>query len=462
MIPEGRHPASFRDPSGFIFVGPDGEIYRQVNKRYASTFDRLTESGLFSELIGADQLVDHQEAPLTMARSEDAHRIIRPKPLRFISHPYEWPFSALKDAALLTLDIQSAALRKGFSLKDCSAYNVQFDGAHPLFIDTLSFDEYVEGEPWVAYRQFCQHFLAPLALMARRDIRMSVLLRDFIDGIPLDLAARLLPRSTLLRPGLALHLHLHSKAQRRYQDTAQADHKPRTGHLSKKALKTLVDSLRQTITGLTWEPRGTTWADYYDHTSYSSDAFTHKKELVGTALDELKPESVWDLGANVGTFARIADDRGIPTIALDMDPACVEMNYLAARKEGRNQLMSIVMDLANPSPSLGWMNRERNGLMARAPVDTALALALIHHLAISNNVSFDQLALFFHGVARRMVIEFVPIEDPQVQRLLASRENIFDTYHLVAFKEAMLQHFTLVREDPIHHSPRTLLVFERL
>ena len=210
-------PASFRDPSGFLFFQED-ILYRQVNLVYQENFNRLVESGLYDHLVNSGKLISHKETELPPPEPETAYKVIQPEQLSFISYPYEWSFSQLKDAALLTLDIQKRALQHGMTLKDSSAYNIQFppEDAKPVLIDTLSFEVYQEGSPWVAYRQFCQHFLAPLALMCFTDERLSQLLRVYIDGISLDLAGSLLPRRTKFNFGLLTHIHLHAAAQKRY------------------------------------------------------------------------------------------------------------------------------------------------------------------------------------------------------------------------------------------------------
>ncbi len=201
--------SSFRDPSGFLF-SRSGTLYRQVNQSYRTHYEALMSSGLYQELVKSGRLVVHQLADIPAEIPELAYQVIQPVRIPFISYPYEWSFSQLKDAALCTLAIQKTALEKGMSLKDSSAYNIQFHQGQPTLIDTLSFEVYREGEPWIAYRQFCQHFLAPLALMAYVDIRLSQLLRTYVDGIPLDLASRLLPRRTKYNLALATHIHLHA------------------------------------------------------------------------------------------------------------------------------------------------------------------------------------------------------------------------------------------------------------
>jgi hypothetical protein len=281
--PLAPHPGSFRDPSGGI-VHRDGELLRQVNRRWQGPYDQLMQSGLYSRLVAGGCLIEHEEQDPGAVGLEnpEVYRLLRPRRVDFISYPYEWCFSQLKDAALLTLAIQREAMAYGMSLKDASAFNVVYEGSTPVFIDTLSFEPYVEGEPWVAYRQFCQHFLAPLALASHRDIRLLQLLRRYLDGIPLDLAASLLPRRTRLRLGLGMHLHLHARLQGGSAAGATTD-TPRGG-VSKRGLMGLVDSLESAVERVTWEPGGTEWADYYTDTNYSDEAMRHKIDVVGRCI----------------------------------------------------------------------------------------------------------------------------------------------------------------------------------
>ena len=326
--------ASFRDPSGFLFTR-DGILYRQINTIYQENYARLMASGLYEQLSKTGELILHTEVEIPPAEPSLAFKVIRPERVAFISYPYEWSFSQLKDAALTTLAIQKKALEKGLSLKDASAYNIQFQRGQPVLIDTLSFEAYREGEPWTAYRQFCQHFLAPLALMALVDVRLSQLLRVYIDGIPLDLAAHLLPGRTRFDLGLSTHIHLHAAAQKRYADTTVDKSTATTARkMGRVAFLGLIDSLESTVRKLIWKPSGTEWGDYYEASAshYSTEAFEHKKQVVANFLEQIAPTSVWDLGANTGEFSRLASGRGIPTVAFDIDPAAVEQNYQTSKK----------------------------------------------------------------------------------------------------------------------------------
>ena len=276
------------------------------------------------------------------------------------------------------------------SLKDGTAYNIQFRNGKPLLIDTLSFERYPEGQPWVAYRQFCQHFLAPLALASYSDVRLSQLLRVHLDGIPLDLASRLLPLQTRFRFSLLTHLHLHAKAQTHF-----ADKPPRRSYrrVSRTAFLGLIENLESCVRALSWSPPKNEWSAYYGSTNYSSEALWHKQQLVAGFLDRMrpKPKMVWDLGANTGLFSRLASNRGMATIAFDQDPACVEENYQVCRQRGEPNILPLLIDLTNPSPNLGWHSRERMSLLERGSPDAILALALIHHLAIANNLPLSLL-----------------------------------------------------------------------
>jgi hypothetical protein len=451
-----RLPASFRDPSGFLFK-KDGVLYRQVNLVYKENYDHLMGSGLYRALVEDNLLIPHEEVDLPPPVPAISHKIIKPEPIPFISYPYEWCFSQLRDAALTTLKIQRKALEFGMSLRDSSAYNVQFRTGRPVFIDTLSFGKYREGEPWVAYRQFCQHFLAPLALTSYKDVRLGQLLSIHIDGLPLDLTSKLLPWRTRLSFSLLSHIHLHARSQKRYADRP-VDVKQR--RLSRYAFLGILNSLESAVKKLRWQPRNTEWANYYQDTNYSPQAFEHKKAIVAGFLDRVNPSSVWDLGANVGTFSRLASDRGIPTISFDIDPAAVEKNYQDCIDRAEANILPLVVDLANPSPGIGWENKERMSFQERGPAEVVLALALVHHLAISNNVPLSKIARFLAGICRWLIIEFVPKTDSQVQRLLATREDIFADYTRQAFEHEFSECFALDDSINIRESQRTLYLMQ--
>lgn len=451
-------PSSFRDPSGFLFY-QDEIMYRQVNSSYKDEFDHLIDSGLYDKLVEENLLLSHNEVEnLNLSNDSNVYKIIQPKKLNFISYPYEWCFSEFKQAALTTLQIQKISLDYGMTLKDASVYNIQFLNGKAIFIDTLSFEKYTEGQIWTPYKQFCQHFLAPLALMSHTDIRLNQLLRVYVDGIPLDLTSKLLGTATRFSFSLLSHIHMHAKSQKHYED------KPVTAKqkkLRKNSFIGLIESLNSGIKKLNWKPEGTEWAEYYSETNYSDVSFTEKKKIIDDALDKIKPMMVWDLGANTGIFSRISSEKGIDTISSDIDPAAVEKNFLNVNLKNENNILPLILDLTNPSPGLGWDNKERSSFLERGPVDLVFALALIHHLAISNNLPFYKIVQFFKKICKNLIIEFVPKTDSQVMKLLATREDIFNEYTIEKFEDEFQKFFSIEEKIKLEDSERFLFIMKK-
>lgn len=454
-----RERSSFRDPSGFLFR-KEGTLYRQVNRSYEGEYRKLISSGLYQSLVDKRHLIPHVEKPSPVGLTDEAAVVLVPEIVPFISYPYEWCFSQLRDAALATLAIQRLAIDSGMSLKDASAYNIQRYQGSSVLIDTLSFEPYEEGAPWVAYRQFCQHFLAPLVLMTK-DTSLGRLSQLFIDGVPLSIASSLTPWKTQWKPGLAMHLHVHARAQ---AGARQASSAPggATPRVTKAGMLGLIDSLDSTVRGLSLSESRTTWSDYYAETNYSEAAMEKKRALVALFFDrsEPRPKLVWDLGANTGEFSKIAAERGAVTIACDMDHACVESHYRAVR-DAQPLIVPLVQDLSNPSPSIGWAHVERESLVERGPADAILALALVHHLAIGNNVPLEDIADFFAQVGKWAIVEFVPKEDSQTKRLLASRNDVFPNYTIEAFENAFSRRFESVAKEQVTGTERTLYLWKR-
>jgi len=455
-------PSSFRDPSGFLFRKND-VLYRQVNNCYSRNYDHLLNSGFYDQSTKAGILVPHVELPITdFFVNEDAYKIIRPNELPFVSYPYEWSFSQLQDAALFTLDLQKRALSAGLSLKDASAYNVQFYRGRPIFIDTLSFEIREKDTPWFAYNQFCKHFFAPLVLMSLTDAELGKLSQVWIDGIPLDVASKLLPWHSWLRWSIALHIHGHAKMQRKYSDITKANSSARKDpQMTTKSLLGLLENLESVVRKLKWQIKDTEWSNYYTNTNYSDESMLSKKRTIEDFIDnDIQPTSVWDLGANEGVFSRIASERGIFTVGFDIDLAAVEKNYRQVRKRKEENLLPLRCDLANPSPSLGWNCKERLSLLERGPTHTVMALALIHHLVIGNNVPMSSFAGFLSSLCSFLVIEFVPKSDSQVQRMLETREDIFPDYHLNGFEKEFSKNFAIMRKVKVQSSERVIFLLK--
>ena len=441
--------ASFRDPSGNV-LHYKNEIYRIINNNYKNEFDHFIKSGLYQKLVSENLIVEYNEddAKQIKPNFSNFYKIIKQEKIHFISYPYEWSFDMLKDAALTVLLIQKICLEFGMSLKDASAYNIQFHNGKPILIDTTSFEMYQNG-PWKAYRQFCEHFLAPLALMSKKDVRLFQLLLSNIDGIPLDIAAGIIPKSTFTNFGLAAHIHAHAKAQKHYEDK-----KVKKQKLGKMQLLGIVENLKSTIKNLKISQE-TEWADYYNDTNYSDIAEKDKQIIVKNFLKKCSSEIVIDLGANDGKFSNIAAENSY-VVSMDIDPIAVNNNYLNYNPK----IIPIVANLANPSPAIGWSNNERKSLFERIKNNTCIALALIHHLRITYGIPLKSQFEVFSKIAKFLIIEFVPKEDSQVKRLLQNRDDVFDDYDIKNFERIAFENFENVESMEVKDSLRKIYLLK--
>lgn len=427
-------------------------------------------SGLYKDLVDSHMLVPHEEAKMAptlraepSGRGRDGWKIIKPTQIPFISYYYEWPFGMLKDAALLTLQIQKKALEYGMSLKDASAFNIQFLNGKPILIDTLSFEKLPEGKPWIAYEQFVTNFLSPLYLMSQVDVRLGRLSAAFIDGIPLELTSKILPFKSRFNLSLAIHIHAHASTQKKFSNK-----KLGSGMKAKKFGRTsllgLLDNLEGAVKKASWNTSGTQWEDYYeeDKNNYKNESFQHKMELVEKFLKPLKPEMVWDIGANTGMFSKIAAKLGATTISFDIDQGALEKNYQEiVKKEGIANILPLFFDMATPTPAIGWENEERQNVFERGPADAVLALAIIHHLAITYKAPFACQAEAFSKMGKNLIVEFVDREDSQVQLLVTNRDDILADFTKENFESAYEEFFKIKEAVKIKGSKRTLYLMER-
>jgi hypothetical protein len=452
-------PSSFRDPSGYVF-NHGGDCLRAVQPEYEPHLDRLLGTGLYRALVDQQLLIPHDDITPLFPERRASCRVLKPRQVEFISYPFEWSFSQLKDAALTTLRIQQEALARGMSLKDASAYNLQFVDGAPVHIDTLSFEILPPGKPWVAYRQFCSHFLAPLVLMSYGDVRLHQLQRIYLDGLPLDLAAALAPGRSRWNLGVLVHLHLHARSQRLWQGRrlpTAARHRA----VSLNGLRGLTAGLQRVIEGLNRRPDRRQWGNYYDETILGGGYLERKTRILESWLGELRPPWVWDLGANTGHFSRVASAAGCRVVSFDVDPECVELNYLENRARRERRVLPLVLDLMNPSPSCGWSLAERSSFLQRRSPDLVMGLALVHHLAVGNNLPLPWIARFFQPFAPALILEFVPKDDLNAQRLLQSREDIFPTYDQAHFEAAFEPWYRIERTETIPGCARRLYQMSR-
>lgn len=444
--------ASFRDPSGYVYY-EDGKVFRKINECYISTYDYLMSSGLYDRLLEEELIIKHKEVKRT-----DNFVILEVEKVPFISYSYEWCFSQYKDAALLTLKINKIALEYGMILKDASVYNVQFINSKPVFIDTLSFDMYEEGMPWGAYGQFTRHFIAPLLLMNFVDDRMNCLLKNYIDGVPLDLTEAILKK----RGGFFAKQHIiwQNKAIKKHNvDGRKSSIKV---NVSKKSLLNINVMIQNQIEALRGKKVNTEWDEYYSNTNYSSIADDEKKSIVLDYVKKLKimnSDFAIDIGANDGKYSRLIREYFNTVISMDIDNNAVSRNYEVANQNNEN-ILPLVFDFNNPSPSIGFACKERESLSERCSAKLVMALALIHHIAISNNVPLDKIAEWFSKIGEYLIIEFVPKNDSQVKLLLKTRRDIFDMYTKETFEKNFSNYFDILEINKVLDSERIIYLMK--
>lgn len=456
-------PGSYRDIAGTVYnVG--SRVFRTINDVAADDFDFLRHSGLLDALVADGRAVPAEDAdPAELGDLADGARyVVRHPRLPFISYPYEWSFSALKAAALLHLDIHLEAFERGLTLSDASAYNIQFVGARPTFIDTLSFRRYRDGEFWDGYRQFCEQFLNPLLLRALVGLPHNAWYRGNFEGIPVGDLNRLIPLRRRLSWNVFTHVILHAALGSSNAERPQLQRKDMEARrLPAKSFKNLLQGLRNWIARLQPTDRGATlWRDYEAFKAYAPPETDAKKAFVARFAETVKPAMVWDIGCNTGEFSLTALEAGAGyVVGWDTDQNALDIAFRRATDSGA-AFTPLYGDAANPAPSQGWAQAERPGWLDRGPADSVLALAVVHHLAIGRNVPLPAVVDWLVRLAPTGVVEFAGKDDAQVQRMLSLRKDIFTDYSLESFLAAVKARARIVETQTLSPSGRTLVWFD--
>jgi SAM-dependent methyltransferase len=456
-------PGSFRDPASGILLGSN-QVYRYFTTGHVADFEAVAETGLLDSLVASGAVIEtkpigmEEGAELYSAAPEIGLVVEHPR-IPFISYVYEWPFEMLKAAAIRSLEILQVALEKDIILKDATPYNIQFVGPNPLLIDVGSFERYQEGMPWIGYSQFCRTFLNPLLLQSFTRVPFQMWMRSSLEGIEPAHLTSLLPLRHKLRKNVFIDVVLQAWLGRRL--SSRSSNAPALGErpIPKSVVTGLVNRLKKSVAGLRRRDKAHShWLDYEEQCHYEPEALQHKDRLVEEALARAKPQIVWDLGCNVGRYSTMAARYAQYVVAMDNDEATVGALYEKIRGQYTN-LLPLVVDLLNPSPSQGWAQKERQALGDRGAANFALCLALVHHLAISGNVPLRKIAEWLSTIAEAGVVEFVPKSDPMVQTLLRTRQDVYSGYTQAAFEEALGKHFRITDAARLPKSERVLYQF---
>lgn len=457
-------PGSFRDPDSRVLLRGE-EVLRALSPQGLEDWEALASSGLGErlasegKLIATERFADADAERVAARDAGGAAAILRHERIPFVSYPYEWTFSMLREAALLQLELLELALEQGLTLKDGSPYNVQWRGSEPVFIDVGSFERWREGEPWAGYRQFCMLYLYPLLLQAHRGIDFQPLLRGSVDGIPPSVADRMFSLRDHLRRGVLTHVHLHSRLERRFESRTSGEVRGelRRARLRPEVARANARKLRRLVERLDWPAGRTAWTDYRRTSTYSDEAGRAKAEFVSRTAAGCAGGLVWDLGCNDGAYARLAAEHASLVVAVDSDHATVDALYRGLREQGEKRILPLVVDLADPSPGLGWRGRERLPLADRGRPRLVLALALVHHLAISANLPLAEVVGWLRSLEGDLVVEFPEREDPMVTRLLAGkREGAHPDYERETFEQLLSGSFRIERRETLPGGTRVL------
>ena len=450
---------SFRDRGGRILHTADGRVLRSLEANMAGHWHTLEATTFFKAAVADGRMVATCESDLTAEQLGLPDRfeiVLEHEPIPVITYPYEWCFGMLREAALLQLELLSEALKEGMVCKDGTSYNVQWRGRRPQFIDTGSFEALGAGSIWTGYRQFCELFLYPLMLQAYRDVPFQPLLRGRLDGITPEMANNLFSGRDWLRRGVFTQVFLQALFQRKLADSPRNLQKEvRSTRFDKSLIENNVSRLRKLVEKLTWSPSGSEWGDYQDTHSYAEEEEAEKRRFVEAAAKHHAPDLVWDLGANTGRYSALAARHAGYVLALDIDQLAVERHFQRLRREGPDNILPLVANLADPSPALGWQLEERMPLERRSAPDLVLCLAVIHHVVITANVPLREFVGWLATLGANLVIEFVDRHDPMAERLLRNRDDV-DDYDQDLFEQYLEASFTVEDRIEIGGGRRTL------
>lgn len=465
MNSPNKNSGSFRDPAGHVYH-LDGRVFRSVNEIARKQYEAIRDRGLIRKAVADEYLIPTVELANAdwPAGLQDAAHVLEHEPIPFVSYPYEWSFSQLKAAALHHLDFQLMLLEQDGILSDASAYNIQFVGTKPVFVDLLSIAPYEEGAYWLGHRQFCEQFLNPLLLRAKKGITHNAWYRGSLEGISSIELASLLSFWDKLSWNVFVHVNLLARMDKAaLKNPDAAVQKIRSGRaLSKTAFRGILHSLRRWTAKLQPKDIGeTVWGEYAGTHTYDDEEADLKRRYVENFAAKVRPKTLIDIGCNTGDYSLAAIRGGAGyVIGFDFDRTAVEIAY--SRSAAKDlPFLPLWLDAANPSPDQGWMQRERGGFSTRARADAMIALAFEHHLAIARNIPLGQVVEWLVQLAPQGIIEFVPKHDDTIQRMLALRKDIFVDYTEESFAAHLARFAKISETKRVSASGRTLYAYER-
>tara|TARA_B100000123_G_C25716406_1_gene422357 strand:- start:71 stop:1462 length:1392 start_codon:yes stop_codon:yes gene_type:complete len=454
---------SFRDPSNRIFES-EGKIYRAIFNSGKSDYINIQQSGIIQKLINKNYLIDTDELDrgnklYSHEELKNVYIILKHKKIPFISYPYEWCFEQLKKAAIFHLDLQLYLLENNFNLKDSSAFNIQFIGGEPIFIDFFSLQKYNDGDYWIGYKQFCENFLNPLYLSFKKNVQFNHIIRSNLEGISSTTLNNLLS----FKDKLSLNVFSHIVLQSRYEKKVLLDEKSsikkfkKLKKLPKKNLISMITIIKNWIKKFNIQNKKSTWSDYSVINTYKDFEKKKKIDIVKKFTNKIKPNLLVDLGCNTGDYSIAALENGANyVVGFDFDIESLNKSY-----DRSPNFLPLWFDAANPSPDQGFMQKERDGFERRVKSDALISLAFIHHLVIAKNISVKMFVEWISKISQFGLLEFVPKNDETIQKMLISKRDIYKDYNIDNLIKYLEYDFKIVSIDQVSESGRKIIEYSK-
>jgi len=439
---------SFRDKRNFVIEIED-RIIRVLDDESLLDISAFIKTDLYSQLNSEKKIVDtNYVEDIQIINKIQNKNIVEHNKIDFLSYVHEWTFNMLKDAALLTLEIQNRLLKENFSLKDASPYNIQFVNSHPVFIDLGSIEKYNDEAIWYGYQQFCQMFLYPLILCAGLNLNIQDFYSNSTRGISAKNTWKLLKFSHKRKLRNIIHVKGQSGSNNKTNKVFEIEAELKKAGFSKKLRIKQIDALKKIIMDLDKPNQNSKWSDYSKREHYKTEELKDKEKVISDVVGNKKYSRVIDWGSNDGLFSKkvISESPQTNCLAIDSDPEVVDKLYVELR-ETNLSIQPLVVDICNPTPAFGWGNTERESFINRIKPDLNIAYALIHHLFITENIPWSKIVELF-ARSGNLIIEFPHIVDSKVLQLIKQKkepELYKQGYDKNKFESELLKYYKIIK-----------------
>ncbi len=440
---------SFRDPSGRVYID-NNRILRKINIDKLFFFESLFSKEWFKDLEKNNKI----QKSVIISKSEKDFTVEH-KFFPFHVMPHEMCDYQLYKSALLTLEIAIKLFENNLIIKDASAWNVFYIKSNPVFCDITSLEGWDGNPTWFAYGQFFRHYIIPLLLAKEINLDTSKVFVTNRDGLKPEEASKLLGikkfKSIVSFEGIVLPLMFSRKKFKTKK------FKP---EISKKVFLQTLNRLKKYIIKLKPFRKKTTWIGYENNRDHYSEKDMKDKFSFLEGISRNNFNNVLDLGCNEGEYSKIFDSNGSNVVSTDFDNEC--LNKICTNKNNNN-LTVFKIDLSNPSPAIGWVNKEHESFIKRMEkkFDLVLCLGLIHHLQVTERVPLENILNMLENLTKKkLVIEFVSNKDEKFEQLAGSNIELYLDYSQDYFETVIKKKFNILDKLNLKNAKRTLYYLE--